>query len=92
MSVGTWWKSRSGAGKAIIVASVLLVLQIAGLLATQTITLWADAQFHIPRGEGWGTFGLVLWEFLFLAANVLVIATALVWLAVHGMRGKRATK
>ena len=92
MSLGSWWKARSGPAKTLVVASLLLVLQIVGLLETQTITQWVDARLHIPGGEQWGSFGLVLWELLLIAANMAVMAIATLWLATHAIVRLRRAK
>jgi len=92
MSQSSWWKTRSGAAKTLVIAPLLLVLQIVGLLETQPITLWVDARLHIPGGEEWGTFGLVLWELLFCAANMAVMAIAAMWLATRAIIRRRRGK
>jgi hypothetical protein len=89
MSIRTWWKAKSGAGKALMVLAVLLTLQIGLCIATPALTQRWDVMQHKPAGEGWGTFGLLLWELLFCVANVVAMVIAGVWWLIALMVGRR---
>ena len=79
----------STAAKWVIVLTALLVLEVTGILATPALTQWYDTQFHIPGGEGWGQFGLVLWELLLIAATSLLMVICAIWWVVRTIGSKR---
>ena len=81
-------KRISAPAKWVIVLTVLLVLEVAGILATPALTQWYDTQFHIPRGENWGEFGMVLWELLLVAATSLLWIISFIWWLVRAIAGK----
>jgi hypothetical protein len=83
------WKHASAPAKWISVLAVLLIMQIGGCVATPALTGWIDTQFHIAGGEGWGNFGLVLWELLFCALTSLLMLICLIWWIVRTVGGKR---
>jgi hypothetical protein len=84
-----WWRQRSGAVKVLVVLAMLLMLQIGMLIATPALTQRWDGIQHQPAGEGWGTFGLLLWEILFCVANVVSMVIAGVWWLIALTMGKR---
>ena len=84
-------KPISTQAKWVIVLTVLLVLELAGILATPALTQWYETQFHIPRGENWGEFGTVLWELLLIAATSLVWLICFIWWLVRAIAGKAKT-
>lgn len=81
-------KRISAPAKWVIVLTVLLVLEVAGILATPALTQWYDTQFHIPRGENWGEFGMVLWELLLVAATSLLWIISFIWWLVRAIARK----
>ena len=84
-----WWRQKSGSTRVLVVLALLLGLQIGLLVATPVLAGRWDAMQHRPAGEGWGTFGLVLWELMFCVANVIAMAIAGVWWLIARMTGKR---
>ena len=66
-----WWNRRSGPVKVLLVLAALLALQVCLVFATPALTPSA--------GEGWGIFGLVLWEMIFSLANIVAIFITCIW-------------
>jgi len=81
-------KRISAPAKWVIVLTVLLVLEVTGILATPALTQWYDTKFHIPGGENWGEFGAVLWELLLIAATALLWIISFIWWLVRAIAGK----
>ena len=75
--------------KVLLSLAVLLTLQIGLLVASPALSQHWDAMQHKPAGEGWGTFGLLIWELLLCAANVVVMVFAGVWWLIALNMGKR---
>jgi hypothetical protein len=79
MKQGNWWGRKSGAGKTMLVLLALLFCEIALCLATPVLEARVDSLMHIPQGEGWGTFGVVLWELWLIALTLLLMLCTAVW-------------
>ena len=93
VNIRAWWKRKRFAAKAMVVLPLLLILQIVLCLATPSLQKWADSISHLPQGEGWGTFGLILWELWLCLLTVLLIAIVALWWVVGWIAGKtRARK
>ena len=88
VNMGAWWRQKSHAAKAMAVLLLLLTLQIGLCVATPSIGRWADSIAHTPQGEGWGTFGLILWEFYFCLLTLLLLVIAALWGLAGWIAGK----
>ena len=75
-----WWKQRSGPVKVLLVLAVILVIQLLLVVATPTLSQRWDTAHHVPGGEGWGTFGLLVGQLSLCAWNLAVMfLTCVVW-------------
>jgi len=90
MKQGSWWGRKSGAGKTMLVLLALLFCEIALCLATPVLAPRLDALMHVPRGEGWGTFGVVLWELWLIALTLVLMVCAALWRLVGFFMRKKA--
>jgi len=92
VNMGAWWKQKCVAAKAMVVLLLLLTLQIGLCVATPLLGRWADSIAHTPQGEGWGTFGLILWEFYFGLLTLLLIVFAALWCLVRWIAGRASVR
>jgi len=81
-------KRMCAPAKWVLMLTLLLVLELVGILATPALTRWYDTQFHIPGREGWGAFGTVLWELLLIAGTALLWLISFIWWLAPAITGK----
>jgi uncharacterized membrane protein YdbT with pleckstrin-like domain len=83
----SWWKQRSGPVKVLLVLATLLVLQLILVVVTPSLSQRWDTAHHVPAGEGWGTFSLLVGQLSLCVFNVVaMILTCLIWLIITLIR------
>jgi hypothetical protein len=86
-----WWKQRSGPVKVLLVLALLLVIQLLLIVVTPTLAKSWDTAHHVPGGEDWGTFGLLVGQLSLCAWNLAVMfLTGVVWLILSIHRRRKA--
>lgn len=76
-----WWKQRSGPVKVLLVLALLLVVQLLLIVATPSLSQSWDTAHHVPKGEGWGTFSLLVGQLSLCLWNLAtMLLTCIVWL------------
>lgn len=76
----SWWKQRSGPVKVLLVLATLLVLQLILVVVTPSLSQRWDTAHHVPAGEGWGTFSLLVGQLSLCFYNVVaMLLTCVVW-------------
>jgi len=74
-----WWKQRSGPVKVLLILATLLVVQLILVVATPSLAQRWDTAHHVPAGEGWGTFGLLVGQLSLCFYNVVAMLLTCVW-------------
>jgi hypothetical protein len=69
--------------------ALLLTIQVVLCLATPVLEPPLEAMFHKPGGEGWGAFGLVLWELELGLLTALLLCVAFIWWLVSTLTRKK---
>jgi hypothetical protein len=88
-----WWKQKSGPAKILLILATLLVAQLILVVATPSLSQQWDTAHHVPAGEGWGTFGLLVGQLSLCFYNVVaMLLTCIWWLIASLIRRNRAEK
>jgi hypothetical protein len=89
----SWWKQRSGPVKVLLVLAALLVFQLILIAATPSLAQRWDTAHHVPAGEGWGTFSLLVGQLSLCAWNLAVMfLTCVVWFILWLYRRNKLTE
>jgi hypothetical protein len=80
VSVGKWWKQKSGQAKTVTALAVLLMLQIGLCFSTPAMMPWYESIFGPSRDSELG-LGLMIGQGLLCLVNLVVLFVVVVaWL------------
>jgi hypothetical protein len=63
----------------LLILATLLVVQLILVVATPSLAQRWDTAHHVPAGEGWGTFGLLVGQLSLCFYNVVAMLLTCVW-------------
>ena len=85
----SWWKRKSGPVKVLLVLATLLVAQLILVVATPSLSQQWDTAHHVPAGEGWGTFGLLVGQLSLCFYNVVAMLLTCIWWLIASLIRRR---
>jgi branched-subunit amino acid permease len=92
LSMGKWWRQKSGQAKAITALAVLLTLQIGLCFSTPVTVLPVFELFMGPNAESELGWGLIIWQFIFCMITLALIVIATVWWIPGLSSGKKKSR